>query len=168
MCGFCTLFDQEALRKDLNSPVHSLDANILRNSCCDVDEEKGPVNIDSTMAAQSAFPNLADSMDSKFSDACGELDINDELPVTRSGSTSPKANAGDMVDQFDVQNKREDTSHSSCAQLNSQNKSFRCTACDKVAWQVNLHPLLKVRVCLDCKNLMESKMQVKVWSILVP
>lgn len=107
-----------------------------------------------------ALPNLTDSRDSKHSDCDGERDVDSEVLVT-----SPKSNVYKMVDQFSVQNVDENMIHSNCSE--KQKKSFRCTACDKVTWEVNLHPLLKVQVCLDCKNLVESIMKVKVWSILL-
>jgi hypothetical protein len=33
---------------------------------------------------------------------------------------------------------------------------------------VHSHPLLKVIVCKDCKFLMEEKMHVKVWILIMP
>lgn len=39
---------------------------------------------------------------------------------------------------------------------------FICTACHKVAVEVQQHPLLKVIVCRDCKCFLEEKMHMKV------
>lgn len=109
------------------------------------------VNGNSSMVSR-ALPNLTDSRDSKQSDSDGERDVDSEVLVT-----SAKSAVSKTVDQFNVQKIDEDMIHSNCPK--NQNKSFRCTACDKVAWEVNLHPLLKVQVCLDCKKLVESIMK---------
>lgn len=140
--------------------MHNLDVNICpRSSDSRVDLESLQVNGDSSMVFR-ALNNLTDSRDSKHSDCDGERDVDSEVLLN-----SPKSNVHKMVDQFNVKNVDEDMINYNFPE--KQNKSFRCTACDKVAWEVNLHPLLKVQVCLDCKNLVESIMKVKVWSILL-
>ncbi|XVF42366.1 hypothetical protein PTKIN_Ptkin01aG0356300 [Pterospermum kingtungense] len=40
-------------------------------------------------------------------------------------------------------------------------EKFNCTACHKSAIEVQQHPLLEVIICMDCKHLLEQKMNMK-------
>lgn len=182
----CLLFDQEALRKvlsandSLNSPVatnlhsnHLLKESTLENgvphgdgdntfqmheSISGFDVEKLKPDGDSVTVAQFSSHNLIDSKDSKCSDDHNGLDSDIH---NMHGSPSPRCNVSGMVDICDLKIDGDKMTSSNCP-FERHSNSFQCTACDKVSWEAQLHPVLKVNICLDCKNLLKSKMK-EVW-----
>lgn len=68
-------------------------------------------------------------------------------------------------DEADIMEKDELISSKMGDESNSSQcltEKLNCTACHKLAIEVQQHPLLKVIICMDCKRLLEQKMNVKV------
>ncbi|KAL3523379.1 hypothetical protein ACH5RR_016213 [Cinchona calisaya] len=84
----------------------------------------------------------------------------DSHSLARDGSHS-KFNGNGSVDLYDLKNDENHITSSNCP-FESEKKTFQCTACDKVSSEAHLHPILKVIICLDCKNLMKLKMREDV------
>ncbi|XP_054817178.1 protein CHROMATIN REMODELING 20 isoform X2 [Prosopis cineraria] len=68
-------------------------------------------------------------------------------------------NANALDDQSEMQGTC--TSIADCLPSQHLDKKFCCTVCDKVAFEVHQHPLLKVIICRDCYSLTEGKKRVK-------
>lgn len=67
-------------------------------------------------------------------------------------------------DEADIMEKDELISSKMGDESNSSQcltEKLNCTACHKLAIEVQQHPLLKVIICMDCKRLLEQKMNVK-------
>lgn len=99
------------------------------------------------MEAQSKKPRII-TLDSDEEDLPGE-------------KLSPACSLSETGDQSNPQRNGDDVLPISSLPAFNEKQNFRCTACDKVAVELRAHPLLKVIVCLDCKNSMKAKMQVK-------
>ncbi|CAN4105513.1 unnamed protein product [Withania somnifera] len=84
------------------------------------------------------------------------LDSDEDLPGEM---LSPTCSLSDTGDQSKPQRDGDNVLSVSSAPACNKKQNFRCTACDKVVFEVRAHPLLKVIVCLDCKNSMKTKMQ---------
>ncbi|XP_075084298.1 protein CHROMATIN REMODELING 20 isoform X1 [Nicotiana tabacum] len=97
------------------------------------------------MEAQSKKPRII-TLDSDEEDLPGE-------------KLSPTCSLSETGDQSNPQRNGDDVLPVSSLPAFNEKQNFRCTACDKVAVELRAHPLLKVIVCLDCKNSMKAKMQ---------
>ncbi|XP_071920989.1 protein CHROMATIN REMODELING 20-like isoform X4 [Coffea arabica] len=154
------LCSNHSLKKSSLENGYSPDGNLddafqMHETSSNVDVENLKSNADSVMVAQLRPCILVNSQDLNCSDDCDGLGCHNP---NMDGSPPPRCYASRMVDICDLTNNG-DKMTSSNFPLERQNKHFRCTACDKVSWEAHLHPLLKVSICLDCKNLMESKIQ---------
>lgn len=92
------------------------------------------------------------------------IDSDDEADAVMDQSV---CNAGKVEDQSTLQENNGDSSDDSHL-MHGVNGEFRCTACDRIAVEVHSHPLMKVIVCEDCKSLIEEKMHMKVWILIIP
>ena len=67
-----------------------------------------------------------------------------------------------LEDQFTLPEKSGDAVGVESNSSQHLTEKFNCTACHKLAIEVQQHPLLKVIICIDCKCLLEEKMHMKV------
>lgn len=91
------------------------------------------------------------------------IDSDDEADIVKD---KPVCNGIKVEDQSILQENNGDLG-ADCHPSEGQNEKFQCTACNKVVVEVHAHPLLKVIICKDCKCLMEEKMHVKVWILIM-
>ncbi|VFQ62592.1 unnamed protein product [Cuscuta campestris] len=80
----------------------------------------------------------------------------EDLAADRS---SPACDLSTTMDQWNSEGYKVDMLPSDSLPVMNENKTFRCTACDKLTNKVHRHPLLDVIVCMDCKTLMVAKMK---------
>ncbi|XP_022742817.1 protein CHROMATIN REMODELING 20 isoform X2 [Durio zibethinus] len=66
-----------------------------------------------------------------------------------------------LEDQFTLPEKNDDAVEIESNSSQLMTEKFNCTACHKLAIEVQQHPLLKVIICMDCKCLLEEKMHMK-------
>lgn len=87
------------------------------------------------------------------------VDSDDETEAVEAKLVS---NMNTLEDQSEI---KEGTPIKDADGLPSQHldEKFSCTACDKVALEIQQHPLLKVIICGECSSLMEEKINTKVW-----
>ncbi|XWS58430.1 hypothetical protein CRYUN_Cryun08bG0033000 [Craigia yunnanensis] len=66
-----------------------------------------------------------------------------------------------LEDQFTLPEKSGDAVGVESNSSECLTEKFNCTACHKLAIEVQQHPLFKVIICMDCKCLLEEKMHIK-------
>ncbi|KAI7980289.1 Protein CHROMATIN REMODELING 20 [Camellia lanceoleosa] len=138
----------------------------------DIDNRKPISNGSSSVFSESALPDLTEPRGSKRSHDSEELGTYSKKTCTVIIDSDDEAHIMGDKSTICIETVLEDQSHlqegyaddSLCAgstHSKSSTENFHCTACDKVAVEVQTHPLLKVIVCRDCKCLIEEKMRIK-------
>ncbi|CAL5404053.1 unnamed protein product [Camellia sinensis] len=138
----------------------------------DIDKRKPISNGSSFVFSESALPDLTEPRGSKRSHDSEELGTDSKKTCTVIIDSDDEAHIMGDKSTICIETVLDDQSHlqegyaddSLCAgstHSKSSTENFHCTACDKVAVEVQTHPLLKVIVCRDCKCLIEEKMRIK-------
>ncbi|THG10502.1 hypothetical protein TEA_012530 [Camellia sinensis var. sinensis] len=138
----------------------------------DIDKREPISNGSSFVFSESALPDLTEPRGSKRSHDSEELGTDSKKTCTVIIDSDDEAHIMGDKSTICIETVLDDQSHlqegyaddSLCAgstHSKSSTENFHCTACDKVAVEVQTHPLLKVIVCRDCKCLIEEKMRIK-------
>jgi len=159
----------------LDDNYHEVTCQDLKKDVC---ENSGDLDMEQLMSeSNSVFPesDASEPRRSKRPNESEDLSINNKKIRT---VIIDSDNEADILGDKSVHDiKVEDQStllenigdpSAGCNPSQGSSEKFQCTACDKVAVEVHSHPLLKVIVCKDCKFLMEEKMHVKVWILIMP
>ncbi|KAJ8760391.1 hypothetical protein K2173_015058 [Erythroxylum novogranatense] len=133
-----------------------------------LDVEK-PTSNNSSVFPKSSLPDFAESKRSKRQSDNQEPDVDSKRVRTVIIDSDEEADSA-KCELADDAIKLEDQStvdgivgdpHVYSSFSKGLNEKFHCTACNKVAVKVHAHPLLRVIICKECKDLIEDKVHVK-------
>ncbi|XWS57776.1 hypothetical protein CRYUN_Cryun09bG0202200 [Craigia yunnanensis] len=163
--------DREGVSNNKNGVAcQSLKNDVLESfESCKLDRTRSSPNGISSGHVESDTSDSGKPVGSKRSNE--DMEVNDNNKKARTVIIASDDEADIMVkdelisskleDQFTFPEKSGDAVGVESDSSQHLTEKFNCTACHKLAIEVQQHPLLKVIICIDCKCLLEEKMHMK-------